>query len=101
MKGLKIKLPMGNESEISLTSKLLGKRKKRNMHTNNSVIFLGERAVSPRGPNAVTLKQGNVSFFYLSLSLSLSLSLWECFIAQVKHELSLIFYLNHFLMQCP
>ena len=68
MKGLKIKLPMGNESEISLTSKLLGKRKKRNMHTNNSVIFLGERAVSPRGPNAVTLKQGN-----LSLSLSLSL----------------------------
>ena len=96
MKGLKIKLPMGNESEISLTSKLLGKRKKRNMHTNNSVIFLGERAVSPRGPNAVTLKQGN-----LSLSLSLSLSLWECFIAQIKHELSLIFYLNHFLMQCP
>nr|POE75286.1 hypothetical protein CFP56_43269 [Quercus suber] len=61
MKGLKIKLPMGNESEISLTSKLLGKRKKRNMHTNNSVIFLGERAVSPRGPNAVTLKQETIS----------------------------------------
>ncbi|XP_075637712.1 uncharacterized protein LOC142609874 [Castanea sativa] len=60
-KGLKIKLPMGNESEISLTSKLLGKRKKRNMHTNNSVIFLGERAVSPRGPNAVTLKQETIS----------------------------------------
>jgi len=99
MKGLKIKLPMGNESEISLTSKLLGKRKKRNMHTNNSVIFLGERAVSPRGPNAVTLKQGNVSFFFLSFSLSLSLL--ECFIAQIKHELSLIFYLNNFLMQCP
>lgn len=54
MKGLKIKLRMGNESEISLTSKLLSKRKKRNMHTNNSVIFLGERAVSPRGPHAVT-----------------------------------------------
>ena len=66
MKGLKIKLPMCKGSETSLTPKVLGKRKRRNMHGNNSLTFLGERAVSPRGSNAATLNQGNVSCFFLS-----------------------------------
>ena len=66
MKGLKIKLPMRKGSETSLTPKVSGKWKGRNMHSNNSPTFLGERAVSPRGSNAATLNQGNVSFFLLS-----------------------------------
>ena len=66
MKGLKIKLPMRKGSETSLTPKVLGKRKGRNMHSNNSPTFLGERAVSRRGSNAATLNQGNVSCFFLS-----------------------------------
>ena len=66
MKGLKIKLPMRKGSETSLTPKVSGKWKGRNMHSNNSPTFLGARAVSPRGSNAATLNQGNVSFFLLS-----------------------------------
>ncbi|KAK9987067.1 hypothetical protein SO802_032018 [Lithocarpus litseifolius] len=61
MKGLKIKLPMRKGSETSLTPKVLGKRKGRNMHSNNSPTFVGERAVSPRGSNAATLNQETVS----------------------------------------
>ncbi|XP_030927570.1 uncharacterized protein LOC115953889 isoform X1 [Quercus lobata] len=61
VKGLKIKLPMRKGSETSLTPKVLGKRKRRNMHGNNSLTFLGERAVSPRGSNAATLNQETVS----------------------------------------
>ncbi|KAF3955317.1 hypothetical protein CMV_019452 [Castanea mollissima] len=58
MKGLKVKLPMRKGSE---TPKAFGKRKRRNMHSNNSPIFLGERAVSPRGSNVAILNQETVS----------------------------------------
>ncbi|KAL4607377.1 hypothetical protein ACB092_09G169300 [Castanea dentata] len=61
MKGLKVKLPMRKGSETSLTPKAFGKWKRRNMHSNNSPIFLGERAVSPRGSNVAILNQETVS----------------------------------------
>lgn len=84
MKGLKVKLPMRKGSETSLTPKAFGKRKGRDMHSNNSPIFLGERAVSPRGSNAAILNQGNVSCFFFFFFPSLL----ECVFAPLKHELS-------------
>ncbi|GMY24679.1 ras-related protein rab11a [Fagus crenata] len=52
-KGMKIKLPT--------PPKLLGKQKKSTMYCIDSPIFLGEKAVTPRGPSAATSKQETVS----------------------------------------